>query len=63
MSERKRNQMNTEEPAESQSALEMIQQLQATLDEVNALKQWMDDEGIVEQEKQEYLDKGLEPPE
>ena len=63
MSEWKGNQMNTEEPAEPQSALEMIQQLQATLDEVNALKQWMDDEGIVEQEKQEYLDKGLEPPE
>ena len=54
--------MNTEEPAEPQSALEMIQALQATLDEVNSLKQWLDDEGIVEQEKQEYLDQGLEPP-
>jgi hypothetical protein len=25
-------------------------------------KQWMKDENIVEQERQDYLDQGLEPP-
>lgn len=38
------------------STAKQIEELQAILDEVNSLKQWLDDEGIVEAEEAELGD-------
>ena len=54
--------MNTEEPAEPESGLEMIERLEKMVSSIDELKDWMEKENIVEQERQWYLDQGLEPP-
>ena len=54
--------MNTEEPAEPESTLEMIERLEKMVSAIDELKDWMEKENIVEQERQWYLDQGLEPP-
>jgi hypothetical protein len=51
-----------EEAPEPESALEMIERLQKVVGAINELSEWMEEENIVEQERQWYLDQGLEPP-
>lgn len=54
--------MKMEEPAEPESALEMVERLQKIVGAIDELRDWMEEENIVEQERQWYLDQGLEPP-
>ena len=54
--------MNTEEPAEPENGLEMIERLQKMVSAIDELRDWMEEQNIVEQERQWYLDQGLEPP-
>lgn len=51
-----------EEAPEPESALEMFERLQKIAGAINELSEWMEEENIVEQERQWYLDQGLEPP-
>jgi hypothetical protein len=59
---RKRVEINMEEAPEPESALEMVERLQKIVGAINELSEWMEEENIVEQEGQWYLDQGLEPP-
>lgn len=44
------------------STTELVNRLALIIEEMEKFKQWMKDENIVEQERQDYLDQGLEPP-
>lgn len=46
----------------STSTTELVNRLALIIEEMEKFKQWMKDENIVEQERQDYLDQGLEPP-
>lgn len=42
--------------SETSTAKQQVEELQAILDEVNALRQWLDEEGLLEEEEAELGD-------